>query len=123
MPVMARANVRITFSTFLGLFTCSNSLVRSVRLQADQHRLMLAFVPMKTRCAALLVAAIVSAHPSWAQPVVRPDADPRVAKLISGISEERLSKIVQTLAGFETRNTLSDTTSPTRGIGAAREWI
>src|SRR6185503_255392 len=29
----------------------------------------------------------------------------------------------QKLAGFGTRNTLSDTSSPTRGIGAARQWI
>jgi Zn-dependent M28 family amino/carboxypeptidase len=30
---------------------------------------------------------------------------------------------VATLAGFGTRHTLSDTKSPTRGIGAARAWI
>jgi Zn-dependent M28 family amino/carboxypeptidase len=30
---------------------------------------------------------------------------------------------VDTLAAFGTRHTLSDTTSPTRGIGAARRWI
>ena len=30
---------------------------------------------------------------------------------------------MQTLAGFGTRHTYADTASPTRGIGAAREWI
>src|SRR5690606_20239420 len=30
---------------------------------------------------------------------------------------------IRTLAGFGTRNTLSDTVSTTRGIGAARRWI
>ncbi len=30
---------------------------------------------------------------------------------------------VRTLAGFGTRHTLSDTLSPTRGIGAARRWL
>ena len=52
-----------------------------------------------------------------------PDADPRIQKLVASISEERLATLVQKLAGFGTRNTLSDTTSPTRGIGAARQWI
>ena len=52
-----------------------------------------------------------------------PEADARIQKLVASVSEERLATIVQKLAGFGTRNTLSDTTSPTRGIGAARQWI
>jgi peptidase M28-like protein len=51
------------------------------------------------------------------------DLDPRVVKLVAAISEERLEKILKQLESFETRSTLSSTTSPTRGIGAAREWI
>ncbi len=34
----------------------------------------------------------------------------------------RLRATVETLVGFGTRHTLSDTESPTRGIGAARRW-
>jgi hypothetical protein len=49
--------------------------------------------------------------------------DPRVAALLESISAERLERTVATLAGFGTRNTLSDTVSATRGIGAARRWI
>jgi len=52
-----------------------------------------------------------------------PDADPRIQALVAAVSEERLKMLVETLAGFHTRNTLSDTTSSTRGIGAARQWI
>ena len=52
-----------------------------------------------------------------------PEADPRIQKLVASVSEERIATTVQKLAGFGTRNTLSDTTSPTRGIGAARQWI
>src|SRR5438874_2093791 len=52
-----------------------------------------------------------------------PDADPRIEKLVAGISEDRLRQIEEKLASFVTRNTLSDTTSTTRGIGAARQWI
>lgn len=39
------------------------------------------------------------------------------------VSEARLRRLGETLAGFETRHTLSDTSSRTRGIGAARQWI
>ena len=38
-------------------------------------------------------------------------------------SPERVESDIRTLAGFGTRNTFSDTTSSTRGIGAARRWI
>jgi Peptidase family M28 len=51
------------------------------------------------------------------------DADPRIEKLVASISEQRLQQIEEKLTSFVTRNTLSDTTSPTRGIGAARQWI
>ena len=51
------------------------------------------------------------------------DVDPRIEKLTAAISEQRLREIDTKLASFVTRNTLSDTTSATRGIGAARQWI
>ncbi|MDQ2892933.1 MAG: peptidase M28, partial [Pseudomonadota bacterium] len=37
-------------------------------------------------------------------------------------SPERLKATVSTLVGFGTRHTLSTTTDPKRGIGAARNW-
>jgi hypothetical protein len=52
-----------------------------------------------------------------------PDTDTRISKLIASISESRMEQLLRTLVGFGTRNTLSDTASPTRGIGAARQWI
>jgi hypothetical protein len=51
------------------------------------------------------------------------DVDPRVARLVDGISSERLGAILRKLESFETRHTLSTPDSSTRGIGAAREWI
>ena len=53
----------------------------------------------------------------------QPDLDPRIVTLVGSVSEERLSNILRKLQSFETRNSLSSTTSPTRGVGAAREWI
>lgn len=49
--------------------------------------------------------------------------DVRIYDIISNISSERIEKDITTLANFGTRHTLSDTTSSTRGIGAARRWI
>jgi hypothetical protein len=43
--------------------------------------------------------------------------------IINDVSSERIRKDVTTLTKFGTRHTLSDTTSATRGIGAARRWI
>jgi hypothetical protein len=52
-----------------------------------------------------------------------PDTDARISKLIASISESRMEQLLRTLVGFGTRNTLSDPTSTTRGVGAARQWI
>ncbi|HKL18270.1 MAG TPA: M28 family peptidase, partial [Halalkalibaculum sp.] len=49
--------------------------------------------------------------------------DPKMYDIIEAVSAERLEADIRTLAGFGTRHTMSDTTSDTRGIGAARRWI
>jgi hypothetical protein len=51
------------------------------------------------------------------------DIDPRIVALIASISQDRLGATLKKLESFETRNSLSSTDSPTRGIGAARQWI
>src|ERR1041384_2714015 len=71
-------------------------------------------------CSALALLAIASA--SDAQ-FGAPDVDARISKIVASISESRMEQHLRTLAGFGTRNTLSDTASTTRGIGAARQWI
>jgi hypothetical protein len=53
----------------------------------------------------------------------RPDADPRIQRLLASVSKERMQQMLTTLVGFGTRETLSNSISATRGIGAAREWI
>jgi hypothetical protein len=70
--------------------------------------------------AALLVSGVFRAAPAAAQ---MPAADPRIAALIEQVSEERLQRLVERLASFETRHTQSSITDPNRGIGAARQWI
>lgn len=50
-------------------------------------------------------------------------SDSRLYDIIDNVSSERIKNDVTTLTNFGTRHTLSDTTSATRGIGAARRWI
>ncbi len=52
-----------------------------------------------------------------------PTIDPRIEKLVASVSEQRLRELDTKLVSFGTRSTLSDATSTTRGIGAARQWI
>src|SRR5262245_58712333 len=48
---------------------------------------------------------------------------PEVSEAISEISAAMAKGHVEKLVSFGTRHTLSDTSSKTRGIGAARTWI
>src|SRR5436190_5647936 len=75
---------------------------------------------MKTLLIAATVASLAGPAAARAQ---SSDLDPQIVKLVASISEERLGATLRKLESFETRNLLSSTTSTTRGIGAAREWI
>ena len=44
-------------------------------------------------------------------------------QLAADVSADRIESDINTLVGFGTRHTLSETQSDTRGIGAARRWI
>jgi len=52
-----------------------------------------------------------------------PGLDTRHYDIINAVSPERIKTDITKLVDFGTRNTLSDTISETRGIGAARRWI
>ncbi len=52
-----------------------------------------------------------------------PVRDARIYDIVAAASPDRVEADIRTLVGFGTRNTLSDTLSDTRGIGAARRWI
>src|SRR5215203_5408199 len=49
--------------------------------------------------------------------------DPEVAKMVKEISAKNIEASIRKLVSFGTRNTLSEQDNPTRGIGAARDWI
>jgi hypothetical protein len=52
-----------------------------------------------------------------------PDRNPEIDSIVNAISARRIEATIQKLASFHTRHTLSQTESPTQGIGAARRWI
>jgi hypothetical protein len=76
-------------------------------------------IPLKTL--ALAILALPAATPLVAQGGLT--TDPRIAQLLSSVSEQRIRATVDRLASFRTRHTLSSVTDATAGIGAARQWI
>ena len=48
--------------------------------------------------------------------------DAQLAAIADAVDAQALHATIEKLVGFGTRHTLSDTVSPTRGIGAARRW-
>lgn len=49
--------------------------------------------------------------------------DPEIEAMIKEVSADSLKSYIQQLVNFETRNTLSNQSSNTKGIGAARNWV
>jgi peptidase M28-like protein len=66
----------------------------------------------------LLVLITTSAG---AQTTVKQDA--AIKQMCDEVSSKNIEAIIRKLVSFKTRHTLSDTTSKTTGIGAARNWI
>lgn len=60
---------------------------------------------------------------AFAHGAVPPAEKPELYDIGTAPSAARIEADVRRLVGFGTRHTLSDTTSDTRGIGAARRWI
>jgi len=73
------------------------------------------------------LSAIVLAASSLCAPVFaqRPPGslDPVIQRIVAAISEERIAANMRKLESFETRNTLSETNQPERGVQAARQWL
>ena len=72
---------------------------------------------------AALVVWSAAAGAQSAVPVAPSFEDPRIHSVVASASPARIERDIRTLVSFGTRHTMSDTLSPTRGIGAARRWI
>jgi Zn-dependent M28 family amino/carboxypeptidase len=69
----------------------------------------------------LVASAFVAEGQRLNAPQQRPD--PEIQKMLREISAKNLEAYIRKLVSFGTRNTLSEQDNPTRGIGAARDWI
>ncbi len=79
---------------------------------------------MKTKfflCLALCLC--VSVVNIFAQKNQKENLNPEIQKMIKEISAKNIEASIRKLVSFGTRNTLSEQDNPTRGIGAARDWI
>lgn len=81
-------------------------------------------MPRPVRAAGLLALAMFAAtapvHASSFSPAT---LDAQIQQCMADINADSLLSYLQTLQGFTTRHTSSDTTSATTGIGAARRWM
>ncbi|MBD2768117.1 M28 family metallopeptidase [Hymenobacter sp. BT664] len=75
------------------------------------------------KLASLLVLASFTARAQTRPAPLLPPADAKIQQLADDISAKNLEADIHQLVSFGTRHTLSDTQSPTRGIGAARNWV
>jgi hypothetical protein len=59
--------------------------------------------------------------PAMAQTTIKQDA--AIKQMVDEVSSKNIETIIRKLVSFKSRHTLSDTTSKTIGVGAARNWV
>ncbi len=74
-------------------------------------------------CLLMAVLLFCGSDRAVAQSGSIPEINPNIRKIVAEVSSVNIKMLVERLASFGTRHTLSDTVSSTRGIGAARRWI
>ncbi|MEE8154851.1 MAG: M28 family metallopeptidase [Phycisphaerales bacterium] len=70
-----------------------------------------------------LLALPISALACCSHGQIQPASHAQVEHVMTAVSPEHLRDMIDRLAAFGTRHTLSDTASDDRGIGAARRWL
>ncbi|MFL6567815.1 MAG: M28 family peptidase [Chthoniobacterales bacterium] len=72
---------------------------------------------------AFVVSLLLAGSIAAAEKPNESKTNPQIAEVVKEISAKNIEAIDRKLVSFGTRHTLSDATSETRGIGAARRWI
>ena len=82
-------------------------------------------MPPTSLLSVVLLASLIAPYGTRPQAADSPPpaVDLRIYELVDATSAERIERDIRKLVGFGTRHTMSETESPTRGIGAARRWI
>lgn len=68
-----------------------------------------------------IAIVLLLAAPAISQTTINRDRE--IEKMVQEVSKDSLQSYVRQMVSFGTRNTLSSTTDPKRGIGAARNWV
>jgi hypothetical protein len=76
---------------------------------------------MKKLLLILFIAASFSTVSAQSPVII--NKDPQIEKMVTEVNPDSMRIYIDKLVAFGTRNTLSNVTSPKRGIGAARNWI
>ncbi len=76
---------------------------------------------MKIYALLLVLTLFTMPFQTFAQKKEKPNAE--VGKMLREVSAKNIENSIRKLVSFGTRNTLSEQDNPTRGIGAARDWI
>ncbi|MCD8739250.1 M28 family metallopeptidase [Mucilaginibacter roseus] len=71
----------------------------------------------------LIIFAACAVNQLHGQSPVIIQKDAEIASMVAEVSADSMKTNIARLVSFGTRNTLSSTTNPQRGIGAARNWI
>ena len=77
---------------------------------------------MRSLILGLGLAFLTATGPAVANAADAPPDQPLLHTVADAVDPVELRAVIQTLVGFGTRHTLSDTTSATRGVGAAERW-
>ena len=64
---------------------------------------------------------LISSDLLYAQTTI--NRDPQIEQMVKEVSPDSLRSYIKNLVAFGTRNTLSTQSNPSRGIGAARNWV
>ncbi|MDQ3712783.1 MAG: M20/M25/M40 family metallo-hydrolase [Acidobacteriota bacterium] len=79
---------------------------------------------MKSKIVAVFIMCLcVFVMNTFAQKAEKEKPNAEIAKMLNEVSAKRIENDIRKLVSFGTRNTLSEQDNPTRGIGAARDWI
>ncbi|CAN5439760.1 M20/M25/M40 family metallo-hydrolase [soil metagenome] len=72
---------------------------------------------------AVSLIVILSVVSAFAQKTKREKLSPEISNILKEISAKNIETTIRKLVSFGTRNTLSEQDNPTRGIGAARDYL
>ena len=78
---------------------------------------------MKIKLISAVAFCLFSSINAFSQTAPRALPDRDIQKMITEVSAKRIEADIRKLVSFGTRNTLSEQNNPTRGVGAARDWI